>query len=76
MTEERKYSVGEIDDLRCAIENKYLFGRYSFPQNVEATINKNYYPNEKVKFVEETVRTHMLAGHIAQDSFDSEDGTI
>lgn len=61
---ERKYSVAELDDLRQTVENKYLFGTYSLSRSGSS---RSYREDEKVKAVEEMVRTHMLAGHTAED---------
>ena len=61
----RKYTVRELDDLRDAIEIKYLFGSYTIPKNGGSS--RCYREDEKAKVVEEQVRTHMLAGHTAKD---------
>ena len=65
---ERKYSVSEIDALRGLVENKYLYGVYDLgllPMN--GCYSRNYREEEKVAAVEAMVRTHMLAGHTAED---------
>lgn len=66
---ERKYSVQELNALRQAVENKYLYGSYAL---YGSRTSRNYMVTEKDMFVEENVRTHMLAGHTAQDLYDSE----
>ena len=68
---ERKYSVSELDALRHAVENKWLWGRYGGP-NESGWSSRCYREEEKTKAVEELVRTHMLAGHTAEDLFASE----
>lgn len=73
----RAYSVAEIDGLRAACSNKWLFGSYSL-----ATIrrgldrgysaSRSYMPSEKDNGIEQLVRTHMLAGHTAEDLYASD----
>jgi len=65
---ERSYTVAEIDALRRAVETKWLFGSYTG----HTGSSRCYYENEKVRAVEELVRTHMLAGHTADDLYASE----
>lgn len=66
----RSYTVREIDALRAACENKWLFGSYRVPDGI--TIGRSYREGEKTAAVEEMVRTHMLAGHTAEDLLGSE----
>jgi hypothetical protein len=61
--------VKELDALRFAVEMKWLFGRYNPPNS---GCSRQYSGSEKSKAVEEMVRTHMLAGHIAEDLYASE----
>ncbi len=70
---ERSYTVKQIDDLRSAVEHKWLFGSYT-PQRSEDGIScgRSYRAGEKTACVEELVRTHMLAGHTAEDLYASE----
>lgn len=59
----RKYSVEEIDQMRSAIEFQWLFG--CKPKDAPQTSFRNsrtYMEEEKVKCVEELLRTYMLAG--------------
>lgn len=65
---ERKYSVREIASLRSAVENKYLYGSYTGGTGMSRT----YMASEKENAVEQRVRTHMLAGHTAEDLYASE----
>lgn len=60
----RAYTVPEIDDLRRVVENKWLFGSYG---GSGGGLSRPYQETDKVKAVEEMVRTHMLAGHTADD---------
>lgn len=67
---ERKYSVSEINALRRAVENKWLWGSYG---NIGVSgTSRPYLEEEKTKAVEEIVRTHMCAGHTAEDLCASE----
>jgi hypothetical protein len=67
---ERAYTVSEIEALRWAVENKWLFGSYNFSSS--AMSSRCYSNDEKTKCVEQIVRTHMLAGHTASDLYASE----
>lgn len=82
----RAYTVHELDALRQVVESKWLYGWYSLPAQrsndegggtgyvwTRGVWSRSYDPNEKVKAVEEMVRTHMLAGHTAEDLIKSED---
>ncbi len=73
MTESHRYSVAELDALRRCVEMKYLYGTYDCPQN--GGMSRCFIANEKEKAVEERVRTHMLAGHTAEDLLASERST-
>jgi hypothetical protein len=66
---ERAYTVGEMDALREAIEHKWLFGSYGRMGNCSS---RPYSEPEKTQCVEALVRTHMLAGHTADDLYASE----
>lgn len=66
---ERAYTVSEIDALRQAVENKWLYGSYSLSGGGSS---RSYYEAEKTRCVEELVRTHMLAGHTAEDLYATE----
>lgn len=74
---EKIYTVAEIDRMRNAIEHQWLYGRkLSEPDsNLQSgvdenggiwastsTISRSYVEDEKVKCVEELLRTYMLAG--------------
>ena len=65
MSEQRKYSVWDLDALRQCVRNKYLFGTYRRPTT--GGTSRSYKEDEMVRVVEEEVRTHMLAGHTAAD---------
>ena len=60
---ERRYTVGEIDNLRAACEMRFFYGTTAPREDFSAS----YDPNEKNKAVEEMVRTYMLAGITADD---------
>jgi ABC-type glycerol-3-phosphate transport system substrate-binding protein len=49
MSDQRKYSVSEIDAMRQAI-------RWSYPDNVP------FYQEERTKEIEELIRTYMAGG--------------
>ena len=65
---ERAYTVREVDALRSACESKWLFGSYRWRSGA----SRPYKQEEKTSCVEEMVRTHMLAGHTAEDLYASE----
>ncbi len=67
---EKRYTVQEIDALRCACEDRWLFGTTLNKEKGRAS--RCYNEEGKTKCVEEIVRTHMLAGHIAQDIYDAD----
>ena len=67
---ERTYTVKEIDDLRSVCETRYLYG--STVLNGGMRMSRGYRERDKVLAVEEMVRTHMVAGHTAQDIIDAD----
>lgn len=67
---EKRYSVSELEALRQAVENKWLYGSYRLPTG--SAFSRSYREEEKTKAVEEIVRTHMIAGHTAEDLHASE----
>jgi hypothetical protein len=67
---ERAYTVKEIDELRKVCEYRWLFG--SSVPSAMVEYGRSYQIGEKEKAVEEIVRTHMLAGHVAQDLIDED----
>jgi hypothetical protein len=69
---EHKYSVSEIDELRRVVEFKWLFGCYSPANASRVGMSRSYRGEEKELAVEAMVRTHMLAGHTAQELVASE----
>ena len=72
---ERAYTVGEIDGLRAACSNKWLWGSYRGPQvfaGGSGGNSRSYREEELVACVEQMVRTHMLAGQTAADLYASE----
>ena len=70
---ERAYTVKELQALRRAVEDKWLFGSYNPDcSRPGGRISRSYMETEKIQAVEQLVRTHMLAGHTAADLYDSE----
>lgn len=67
----RSYTVKELDALRYIVENKYLYGHYDPGKN--RSWSRSYDDVSKTKAVEEMVRTHMQAGHTADDLIKSEE---
>ena len=67
---ERSYTVNELDALRHAVEQKWLFGSYG--QSDCFGPSRSWQGAEKEQAVEAIVRTHMLAGHTAEDLYASE----
>lgn len=67
---ERAYTVRELDELRRVLCNKYLWGTYGLPMGKGQS--RCYREDEMTKIIEEQVRTHMLAGHTADDLQKSE----
>lgn len=74
---ERAYTVREVDELRRAIEHKWLFGTYSSPVKWLGVggivVSPSYKERDKAVAVEQMVRTHMQAGHTASDLLASEE---
>jgi len=60
------YTVNEIDELRRVVEERCEFGSCA-PTQTGRVSRRSYMPGELEREVEEKVRTHMLAGHVAQD---------
>jgi len=69
---EQSYTVAEIDALRRACENRYLWGSYRGAGH-DSGMSRQYREDEKAKCVEELVRTFMLAGKTANELYESED---
>jgi hypothetical protein len=66
----RQYSVFELDHLRSVVEHKYLFGTYGV--RIGNSSSRSFDEAKKAVCVEEMVRTHMIAGHTAEDLIASE----
>lgn len=64
--DEKRYTAAEVSELRRAVENKYLYGRYGGPLGTHGR-SRAYRESDMVAAVEEMVRTHMMAGHVAAD---------
>lgn len=63
---ERAYTVKEIDALRRACEQRWLFGTTS---HSGSRTSGSYRQEEKDAGVEQLVRTYMLAGLTADDIY-------
>lgn len=61
----RAYTVHEINALRQACENKWLFGTACIPPR--PCTSRAFREEEKTRCVEELVRTYMIAGLTAGD---------
>lgn len=68
---DRAYTVKELDALRSTVRDKYLWGSYHGCSN-HSSASRSYNEIDMNKMVEELVRTHMLAGHTAEDLLESE----
>jgi len=69
----RRYTVAEIDELHEVLRTKYLFGRYHHdPLKDEIVWSRTYNETDMLRSVGVALRTHMIAGHTAQDLIDSE----
>jgi hypothetical protein len=62
---ERAYTVREIDDLRKVIYMRLTYGTSYIPNGASGTCAKQ-------EDVEAVLRTHMIAGHTAQDLRDED----
>ena len=67
---ERAYTVSEIDHLRNVCKGKVAFGVYTEIIG-ECRVGRKDYDEEV--YIEEMVRTHMLAGHSAEELLQSND---
>jgi hypothetical protein len=67
---EKPYTVSELNALRKVVENKWVWGTYRVDPRTR--YSRTYKETEKIKAVEELVRTHMIAGHYAEDLIQSE----
>ena len=67
---ERAYTVKELDALRETVRRKIEWGTYGQPGPMASGFCQAQ-PTLAVR-VEEQVRTHMLAGHTAEDLIASE----
>jgi hypothetical protein len=63
---ERAYTVSEIDELRRACEQRWLYGTTCITTN---DWGRGYRGNEKDIGVEQMVRTFMVGGIVAEDIY-------
>lgn len=68
---DRAYTVKEIDDLRRACDDRYLFGSCVYYGN-GPRVSHSYSERDKAVAVEQMVRAYMISGHIAQDLIDED----
>ena len=64
---ERAYTVSEIDALRNAVKERYMFGTTYVPPGHTGRGGLTYRENEMMMAVEQQTRTFMLAGITAED---------
>ncbi len=72
---DRSYTIAELDALREVVEHKFLYGQFrprSTRQIQAHCWSRPYREEDKIAHVEQQVRTHMLAGHTAEDLLASE----
>ena len=62
---ERSYTVAEIDALRAACTERYVWG--SSVPSPKGGVSRCFAKGEVEEAVERLVRTHMMAGHTAED---------
>ena len=71
---ERRYTVQEIDELREACRDRYLFGTTYFEFDSSGVLNgRPYREKEMIVAVEEMVRTYMLARVTAKQIFEEDE---
>ncbi len=63
---ERAYTVKEIDQMRDAVEFRWLWG-CTPSQQLADSCSRTYKETDMVKCVEEQLRTYMLAGVDPED---------
>jgi len=67
----RVYTVKELDDLRAACRTRWLYGTTKPPRAGFGT-SRQFGEGELDRAVEELVRTHMIAGHTAEDIYEAD----
>jgi hypothetical protein len=67
---ERAYTVAEIDDLRAVCEFRYIWGTTFLIEPMGTS--REYNEQDMNKYVEDELRTYMLAGITAQDIRDED----
>ena len=70
---DRAYTVKELDDLRAACRTRWLYGTTK-PPRAGFGCSRQFGEGELERAVEELVRTHMMAGHLAKDIYDADRG--
>lgn len=71
----RAYTAQELDALRSVLEYKWVWWTYNTvlpPSGKTIRSSRSYQVEEKIRCVEELLRTSMIAGHTADDLLRSE----
>lgn len=66
---ERAYTVDEIDQMRRAVEFRWLYGMKPSerPDGVDCLSSFSHQASDRIKAVDEQLRTYMLAGIAPED---------
>jgi phenylacetate-coenzyme A ligase PaaK-like adenylate-forming protein len=64
---EKKYTLNDIDALRAACRERYLYGTTA--RGSGSRTSRPYTESELASSVEQQVRTYMMAGITAQDIY-------
>lgn len=64
---QRRYTLTEIDQMRRAVETKWLFGLWPHEMTGSQYTGRTYCESEKAAGVEEMLRTYMAAGMGPED---------
>lgn len=62
MSEQRKYTLDEIDRMRDAVEAIWMWGPHDQRAAASITFSRVYQENEKTLAVEQQLRTYMANG--------------
>lgn len=67
---DRSYTVDEIDALRYALEERFVWGSSLGPNtSMSSGLGRSYQKQDMIATVEAQLRTFMLAGVTAEDIF-------
>lgn len=67
----RAYTVRELDQLRNACRSRWLYGTTYFPPGYNGC-SRSYKDSDCDAAVEQLARTHMIAGHTADDIYEAD----